>query len=247
MSSSSVSASGWLADKSLLTNVLSCLLVALGLLLPGVAGQLLLGSGLFAVSGALTNWLAVYMLFERVPGFYGSGVIPARFGEFKAGIRELVMQQFFNPANVQQFLSGTEQEEPRSGMLDAVIGKVDFNTAFDGLVDVILKSSFGGMLGLLGGASALQPLREPFVARMQEFLQQVGSDREVLGQLAAHNSAALLGRVEAIVDRRLDELTPQLVKEIIQRMIRKHLGWLVVWGGVVGGLLGLVVTAIGIF
>lgn len=226
-------------NMSLATNLVSCLLVLVGLVLPGVAGQLVLGTGLFAVSGAVTNWLAIHMLFEKVPGFYGSGVIPARFGEFKAGIRTLVMEQFFNPANVQQFFSMLDEGKPGSTVLDSVIAKVDFNTAFDGLVDVIMKSSFGGMLGMVGGVSALKPLREPFVGKMQEFLHKVGEDREVLGQLGAHNSAALLQRVEAIVDRRLEELTPQLVKDIIQQMIRKHLGWLVVWGGVVGGLLGL--------
>jgi uncharacterized membrane protein YheB (UPF0754 family) len=231
-------------NMSLATNLVSCLLVVLGFLLPGVAGQLVLGTGLFAVSGAVTNWLAIHMLFEKVPGFYGSGVIPARFGEFKAGIRTLVMEQFFNPANVQQFFSMLDEGKPGSTVLDSVISKVDFNTAFDGLVDVIMKSSFGGMLGMVGGVNALKPLREPFVGKMQEFLHKVGEDREVLGQLGAHNSAALLQRVEAIVDKRLEELTPQLVKDIIQQMIRKHLGWLVVWGGVVGGLLGLLVELV---
>jgi uncharacterized membrane protein YheB (UPF0754 family) len=218
-----------------------------GLLLPGIAGDLVLGTGLFAVSGAVTNWLAIHMLFEKVPGFYGSGVIPARFGEFKAGIRTLVMDQFFNPANVQQFFSMLDAGKPGSTVLDGVIAKVDFNAAFDGLVDVIMKSSFGGMLGMLGGATALKPLRDPFVEKMQEFLQKVAEDREVLGQLGAHNSAALLHRVEAIVDKRLEELTPQLVRDIIQKMIRQHLGWLVVWGGVVGGLIGLTVEVVSLF
>jgi uncharacterized membrane protein YheB (UPF0754 family) len=232
-------------NKSLLTNIVSLALVVLGFLLPGLAGELVLSTGLFAVSGAVTNWLAVHMLFERVPGFYGSGVIPARFTEFKAGIRTLVMQQFFNPQNVQQFFSMLDAGKPGSSVLDDVLAKVDFNQAFDGLVEVIKQSSFGGMLGMLGGAEALKPLRAPFVGKMQEFLHKIGEDGEVLGQLGAHNSAALLQRVEAIVDKRLEELTPQLVKDIIQQMIREHLGWLVVWGGVVGGLLGLVVAIAG--
>lgn len=233
-----------LLDKSLLTNLLSAMLIPLGMLLPGFAGELVLSAGLFAVSGALTNWLAVHMLFERVPGFYGSGVIPARFGEFKAGIRRLVMQQFFNPDNVRQFFSMLDQGTPGASVLDGVVAKVDFNQAFDGLVEVIQQSSFGGMLAMLGGANALKPLRDPFVGRMQDFLRKVAEDREVLAQLGAHNSDALLQRVEAIVDKRLEELTPELVKDIVQQMIREHLGWLVVWGGVVGGLLGVVVAIV---
>lgn len=229
-------------NKSLLSNLIALLLAVAGLLLPGTMGELVLSIGLFALSGAITNWLAIHMLFEKVPGFYGSGVIPSRFGEFKSGIRELVMEQFFNSDNVAKFFSLSGNGEDTPSMLDGVVKKLDFNHAFDGLTEVIMKSSFAGMLAMVGGAKALDPLREPFVSKMQDFLRQVSEDKEVLGQLGAHNSEALLKRVEAIVDKRLDELTPQLVKEIIQKMIKKHLGWLVVWGGVVGGLLGLLVN-----
>ena len=40
----------------------------------------------FALSGGITNWIAIHMLFEKIP-FYGSGVIPKRFEEFKTGIK----------------------------------------------------------------------------------------------------------------------------------------------------------------
>ena len=46
------------------------------------------------------------MLFEKVPGLYGSGVVPTRFAEFKGGIRNLMMEQFFTPDNIERFLSG---------------------------------------------------------------------------------------------------------------------------------------------
>jgi len=84
-------------NKSLLTNLLSLLLVLIALLLTPPWQALLMNAGVFALSGGLSNWLAVYMLCERVPGFYGSRVIALHFESFKAGIRRLVMQQFFNP------------------------------------------------------------------------------------------------------------------------------------------------------
>ena len=229
-------------NKSLATNLVALLLALTGFLLPGTGGEVLAGAGLYALSGAVTNWLAVHMLFERVPGFYGSGVVPARFGEFKGGIRQLVMDQFFNARNVEQFLHADEAGEDRASLLEGVAGQVDFDKAFDGLVEVIMQSPFASMLAMFGGTKALAPLREPFAQRMRDFLLQVGEDPQVMDQLMAHNREALLTRVQVIVDRRLDELTPELVKEIVQRMIHKHLGWLVVWGGVVGGLIGLVVT-----
>jgi len=67
-------------NKSLVTNSLAVIVVVIGYVLQQ---SVILSVGLFALSGAITNWLAVYMLFEKIPGLYGSGVIPARFEDFK--------------------------------------------------------------------------------------------------------------------------------------------------------------------
>ena len=79
-------------NKSLITNLISLLLLAVGYT---TQNQFALYAGLFAFSGAITNWLAIHMLFEKVPGLYGSGVIPARFEAFKNAIKTLMMEQFF--------------------------------------------------------------------------------------------------------------------------------------------------------
>jgi len=234
-------------DKSLATNLVALVIVVAGLFMPGRSGEVVLNTGLFALSGGFTNWLAVHMLFEKVPGFYGSGVIPARFEEFKTGIKHLVMTQFFNQENLDNFFSKLSPGGPYSeeeNQLTGIINSVDLNAAFDSLVEVIMNSSFASMLSMFGGAQALEPLKDPFVEKMREFLLSVGEDPEILGKLKGDTAGNLLGKVELIVDQRLDELTPQLVKEIIQQMIRKHLGWLVVWGGVIGGLIGLLATLI---
>ncbi len=225
-------------NKSVVTNLVALIVTISGLLLAGRIGELVLSTGLYALSGGITNWLAIHMLFEKVPGFYGSGVIPARFAEFRAGIRDLVMQQFFNPENLRRFFAGPGKGEGAVSVLDGLIEKVNFDKAFDGLIDVIMHSSFAGMLGMLGGVKALDPLRVPFVEKMQQFLHQVKNDPAVEQELKGYGSEEMLLRIEQIVDQRLEELTPELVKEIIQNMIHKHLGWLVVWGGVVGGLIG---------
>jgi uncharacterized membrane protein YheB (UPF0754 family) len=49
-------------------------------------------------------------------------------------------------------------------------------------------------------------------------------------------------KISLVVNKRLDELTPDMVKEIIQKMIKEHLGWLVIWGGIFGGLIGFIST-----
>ena len=228
-------------NKSFVTNLIAALITLAGYF---YSSMLLLSIGLFALSGALTNWIAVYMLFEKIPGFYGSGVVPARFEEFKAGIRVLMMEQFFTAENIQRFLSadgsGTQTLD-----LEPVIDATDLSPAFDGLVSVIEESSLGSMLAMVGGVAALQPLKEPFTARLKKSLTEISSTDEfnqMLVQATTHagNDPEIREKIASVIEKRLDELTPQLVKEIVQAMIKKHLGWLVVWGGFFGGLIGLI-------
>ena len=230
---------------SAISNLIALLLAIVGYFLPGAAGLVILSTGLFAFSGGITNWLAIHMLFEKVPGFYGSGVIPARFKEFKKGIDHMIMTQFFNPENVQQFFKQDGNGAAVSAELaEGIIARVDFNKAFDSMVEMILESSFGSMLGMFGGAKALDNLRQPFINRMQDFLQTMAKDAEMLEQLGKQSADSLLSKVRNIVNKRLDELTPQMVKEIIEHMIHEHLGWLVVWGAVLGGIMGMMVEVV---
>ncbi|EKO3975755.1 DUF445 domain-containing protein [Vibrio fluvialis] len=228
-------------NKSLITNLAALALLGAGYTLDNTFAYY---AGLFAFSGAITNWLAIHMLFEKVPGLYGSGVIPARFESFKAAIKTLMMEQFFTEANIDRFLN-QEMAGDKTLNLEPVIAKVDFNPTFDSLVEVISNSSFGGMLAMFGGSEALQPLKQPFVEKMQEAMVEMSQSENVKSALKEQlESPAMMseiqGNIENIIDQRLSELTPKLVKEMVQKMIKEHLGWLVVWGGVFGGLIGVI-------
>ena len=234
-------------NKSLLTNLIAALFLAAGFMTDDAILQTM---GMFALAGALTNWLAVHMLFEKVPGLYGSGVIPARFEDFKRGIKALMMEQFFTEENIERFLSADNGKQPDLH-LAPVIEKVDFSPTFDSLIEVIQNSSFGGMLAMVGGVEVLEPLRQPFIDKMKSSIEEMTQAPLFISMLKEELEspdvmAEMRDKVESIVQQRLDELTPQLVKEIIQRMIREHLGWLVVWGGVFGGLIGAVAALLGV-
>jgi uncharacterized membrane protein YheB (UPF0754 family) len=227
-------------NKSIITNGLALTLVLIGFFLDN---SIVKTVGLFALSGAITNWLAIHMLFEKIPGLYGSGVIPNRFEDFKDGIRTLVMEQFFSSENIQRFMADNQRQVHFN--LTPVIQKVDLTPTFDSLVAVIQASSFGQMLGMFGGVEALEPMREPFVKKMQKAIEDISQQpafeeliKEELKQPELQDD--LHQKINQIVEQRLTELTPKMVKDIIQQMIKKHLGWLVVWGGVFGGLIGLI-------
>ncbi|MBL4764638.1 MAG: DUF445 family protein [Colwellia sp.] len=228
-------------NKSITTNLIAFIIALIGY----SSGQhLIFTIGLFALSGAITNWLAIHMLFEKVPGLYGSGVIPARFEDFKIAIRQLMMEQFFTKENIDRFLS-SDSGNAAPINLSPVIEKVDLSPAFDSLVSVIENSSFAPMLAMVGGSEALQPMKEPFIEKMKVAIQDITQSEQfsalLRDELEQPNMiASMQEKVSDIIEKRLNELTPQLVKEIIQTMIKKHLGWLVVWGGVFGGIIGLI-------
>ena len=212
--------------------------------------EYVLNTGLFALSGGVTNWLAVHMLFERVPGLYGSGVIPLRFEEFKAGIRQLIMSQFFSQADLEAFFHGSgDIAERLSKKLRNAADELDLDGAFETLLDVIMSSSFSGMLSMIGGRDALNPLKDAFVEKMRDYLAREFTSEDFEDRVrSALNSAldeeAIRAKLEELIDQRLNQMTPQMVKDIVQEMIRKHLGWLVVWGAVFGGSIGLFVTVL---
>ncbi|WP_076419514.1 DUF445 domain-containing protein [Colwellia sp. UCD-KL20] len=229
-------------NKSLIVNLIALLCTLIGYF---IDNHIAFTVGIFALSGAITNWLAIHMLFEKVPGLYGSGVIPARFEDFKLGIRELMMEQFFTQENIQRFLSSNNEQSSPSIDLSPIIHKVDLSPAFDNLIKVIENSSFGSMLAMVGGSEVLQPLREPFIEEMKVTMSNIAQSDEfgaILNDELTQSGASddMRDKVSDIIEKRLNELTPQLVKKIIQNMIKQHLGWLVVWGGVFGGIIGLV-------
>ncbi len=228
-------------NKSLITNLIALALIALSFFITNEFSSLVLYTGLFAFSGAITNQLAIHMLFEKVPLLYGSGVIPARFEAFKESIKNLMMNQFFTEEQLDNFFKSEEKKID----LAPIIEETDFSPAFDALSKTVMESSFGGMLGMFGGESALEGLREPFSFKMKSAVIKIVGSEAFNSTLQNHMqssslSSDMINSIEEVIDARLNELTPQLVKEMVQKLIKEHLSWLVVWGGVFGGLIGLI-------
>lgn len=229
-------------NKNLTPNLIAAAIFLLGYAVPGEAGNILRTTGLFALSGAITNWLAVHMLFERVPGLYGSGIIPMHFEKFKVGILELVTEELFNRDNISKSFSADEQTTAID--FAPAIDHINLDGAWEQLMSTIRESAFGSMIGMVGGEEALAPMRDSFTEKMRQFIKDTAQSEGFQKTLSSGLTSGAAGdvfrtKIETIVQARLDELTPEMVKEIIQKMIREHLGWLVVWGAVFGGLIGL--------
>ena len=223
-------------NKSLITNLIAISITTYGMFAPTYSTEIFM-AGLFALSGGMTNWLAIHMLFEKVPLLYGSGVIPLKFEEIKEGIKNLIMNEFFSNNSLENFLKNTNDVTENN-----FSEKLDYDLIFDKLVEAIEESSLGSMLNVLGGKKSLLPLKMPIEKKIKQVIKEVSfndfKQENNLSELIKEN-------IEKIINKRLLELTPDHVKIIMRDMIHKHLGWLVVWGGFLGFVIGIVLGVLG--
>ena len=224
-------------NKSVITNLVAILIILIGFSVKDNYSFILM-TGIFAFSGSITNWLAVHMLFEKIPFLYGSGVILDRFQDIKVGIKNLILEELFSAEQINKFLL-----ESKDDLSEKFIDKIDFDRIFQGLVEAIEGSQLGGMLAMVGGRKALEPLKDPIIVKLKIIIGEIISENSG-DNTDEQSSKSLIIKIETVLDARLADLTPKDIKRIIQKMIRDHLGWLVVWGGFFGGLLGLLLSPV---
>ncbi len=223
-------------NKSLITNLIAVSITTYGMFAPNYSTEIFM-AGLFALSGGLTNWLAIHMLFEKVPLLYGSGVIPLKFEEIKEGIKSLIMNEFFSKNSLENFLKN-KNDITETNFSE----KLDYDLIFDKLVEAIQESSMGSMLNVLGGKKSLLPLRTPIEKKIKQVINEISPNNL---QQENNFSEVIKNNIETIIDNRLSELTPDHIKIIMRDMIHQHLGWLVVWGGFFGFIIGVILGALG--
>ncbi len=227
----------WSMNKTLTTNSVAAVILVSSFI-ESPYQNILFNIGAFALSGSLTNNLAVYMLFEKIPFIYGSGVVQNNFNQFKVAIKGLVLEEFFNRDNILNLASNMKTHNA-----DDISHFIDPNKIFDEFVEAIEASPLSGMLTMVGGSRALEPLRTPIAEKFSKLVLEVEQNIKEKSLDMIRDDNFFLD-IESLIDSRLEQLTPKYVKEIISKMIYQHLGWLVVWGGIVGGIVGLVVSLI---
>ena len=231
--------------------LLQAALFALGVALSFSRGKsdsfasLVLAFGLFGFAGGVTNWLAVKMLFDRIPGLIGSGVIPRRFQDILGALKTMIIETFFEEKFLRAYLderSGTLLEGlDLKGRLEGAMGGPGFDEKLATKLEQLSTTPEGMMLATLapmfGGFQTMVPMIKPMLVGVGLELVTTLTDNFDLNEVM--DVKKVRAEIERVLDQRMQTLTPAKVKRMMSTVIKEHLGWLVVWGNVFGGLIGI--------
>ncbi len=245
--------------KGSVSNALSLLILVCGLtIVMGLEGEApawlatlgpwVMAVGVFGFAGGITNWLAVKMLFDRVPGLYGSGVIPARFREIRSTIKHLIMTHFFDEGYLQRFFDehGQNMTGGSGGLTKKLLELLESDEAGRAIEFEIEKLKEGpmGMVVRMAGTEMLKPLIQQFMGGL---IERLGPVAEAKMRDEVFDIPRLRTQIDQLLETKLEELTPEIVKRMMEQVMRQHLGWLIVWGNVFGGLIGLLSRGVAVY
>ena len=235
-------------EKGRISNSITFLLLILGIIYtPDVVyAEWLLAAGLFGFAGGFTNWLAVKMLFDRVPFLYGSAVIPNRFREIRQAVKDAIIHYFFDQENLEHFFDSQLNTKLTSPDMAIKVRDLLQSEAVEAIVDSeiddLMKGPHGLMLKMVG-PKVIKPI-------VMQFISGVGVKATPLLVSEFGNSVvdveSLRDKIDELLTEQLKQLTPARVKEMMEKVIRQHLGWLVVWGNVFGSIIGILSKALGL-
>lgn len=232
-----------------ISKVCTFLVMVVGIVLKHYIGstfsRYVLAFGLFGFAGGVTNWLAVKMLFDRIPFLLGSGVIPRQFKEIRKAIKDAVLQMFFDKTFLESYLGPRSKELVQSLDLSKLLkdgmNDPEFDKVFVEKLTDIANRPEGMMLQtmatMFGGVELMAPTLKPMLVSFGEEMVSAMVDRFDLTKMVPVDKVR--EELDILMEKKLLQLTPQRVKEIMEGVIRNHLGWLVLWGNVFGGMIGI--------
>mmetsp|Transcript_6207 Transcript_6207/g.9403 ORF Transcript_6207/g.9403 Transcript_6207/m.9403 type:complete len:321 (-) Transcript_6207:56-1018(-) len=205
----------------------------------------LLSFGLFAYAGGITNWLAVKMLFDRIPLLVGSGVIPRQFKAIRKTVKNTIMRTFFDKGYLEDYLRSRSKDllanVDLKKKLEDKISSSEFDANLARRLEASMQRPEGGLLRtispMFGGCSGLVPHIKPMVLVMVGDLMTDLVDS--FDPLEVIPIERIRKEIDKLMTQKLKVLTPDKVKDLMEDVIRDHLGWLIVWGNVFGGLIGI--------
>ena len=209
-------------------------------------GPYLVSFGVFALAGGVTHWLAIKMLFDRIPLLYGSGIILRNFREIRTSVKDALMSAFFDEASLQQylkskishFLSGANLDERIKGFLN----NPAFESIIDRKLDTLSQRPEGLVVAMMGvSVDQLKPMIKPFIMGLSNDIAPLFSRMIDPDQFLDLSFVRM--ELDGLMNDKLKDMDAKRVRNILKSIMKDHLGWLIVWGNLLGGIIGVVTQA----
>eukprot|EP00002_Diphylleia_rotans_P023371 TRINITY_DN4598_c0_g1_i2.p1 TRINITY_DN4598_c0_g1~~TRINITY_DN4598_c0_g1_i2.p1 ORF type:complete len:280 (+),score=69.23 TRINITY_DN4598_c0_g1_i2:53-892(+) len=207
--------------KGTVSNYITFLLMVLGFIIKNNAdettGEYILAVGLFGFSGGITNWLAVKMLFDKIPFIYGSGVIPSRFKEIRQTVKNTIMATFFDKEYLNKYIHHKTETLKADINIEAKLQEMFSSPQFDEILtrelNALATKPEGAVFAFMGLAPIqLKPMIKPFLTGMGSsvgplLLQQLDPTSIISIERVQHE-------IDDLMTTKLEELTPEIVKKV---------------------------------
>ncbi|KAL0238896.1 hypothetical protein PCE1_004587 [Barthelona sp. PCE] len=210
--------------------------------------DIVLSFGIFGFSGGITNWLAIKMLFDKVPLLVGSGVITHKFKEIREAFKTMIMTMFFDERFLKRYFKTKGSEFFNKLKLEEKLRSLVDDPDVDRLIDVKLaefsqrpEAMFLTMFNIT--PTHLKSVVKPFAASFA--VQAVPIIKKIFTENSDETFSWLKIEIDRLMRSKLKEMSPDDVKHLIEGIIREHLGWLIIWGNVFGGIIGIITVLVG--
>lgn len=206
-----------------------------------------LSAGVFGLAGGGTNWLAIVMLFYRIPLLYGSGVFYRQHKQIRDVIKLIVLQMLFDSEHIENYITKRiRQFSSNVHIVDNItqaLNSEETDRIIDKSLDRLFSQPESYYLDVLGlSREQIRPMIKPSVISLC-----AESAPFVLGTVTESDKeqAISVPRFREEMDRylswRVEELTGRRVGRLMRTLMYQHLGWVVVWGSIFGIISGVII------
>lgn len=191
-------------------------------------GYYLRSIGLQAFAGGLTNWIAIQMLWNKIPYLAGTGIILEKYDEIRDALKETVMTTFFDETYLNWYVKDKLLSINYVEVTKTLVNK---HNAHEIILEAAVKDP--NLRALVG--PSLKPLIVKTVMKMEPQIKGAIKKVNLVQQLSSARK-----QIDDMLEGKLQIMTPPRVKSLMEDLIASELYWLIVWGNIFGGGLGLI-------
>lgn len=198
--------------------------------------------GLFGFSGGMTNWLAIRMMFDKIPFLIGSGILLKHFIEIRENVKKTTMETYFDAGHITSYvqqktemiLSALQLEES----IRDIIRSPEVQQLIEDKIDDMYETPEGMVLGMMVN-------KEKMKTSIMPSIENIGGDIVPLVSQMIRSSEHLTEenlreKIDEMITSKLVEMSPEFVIGVVKDMVETELGWVIIWGNIFGGMLGII-------